>query len=548
MNHRNRSVALAALSVAMVSHAQPQSRSAVRPDIILTGGKVFTADSTNPWATAVAIRGDRILAVGDDATIERLAGARTRRIPLGGRVVIPGFNDAHTHISASIGGSTFVTSDSPMPDPALPVVLDSVSAIVRRSRPGTWISTNVSETVLGDVTARRAALDRVAPANPVYLHGWSGHGAVMNSAALRRVRLDAAPDPVGGWLERDSTGHPTGRIDEYALYSAEYGLIGARSDPAIRVFKAYDSEASAFGLTTVQNMTTGITPAILAAVERAGVLRIRHHVIPFEMTHGSRRNSEWQGVRGSSPLTRVNGAKWVLDGTPIERLALMREPYADRAGWYGRANFPLDTLKTMLREALAQKQQPMLHAVGDSTIALVFTAMRAVAPDSVWRRVRPRLEHADNLMRDQFATAKMLGIVVVQNPSHLSIVFRGNRWTDDRAARSEVLHDIVEAGIPLAIGSDGPTNPALNVMFATLNPANPPQALTREQAVIAYTRTAAFAEHSEHEKGMLRAGMLADLAVLSQDIFTVPPPAMPGITSMLTIVGGVITHNTIGTR
>ncbi len=545
MTRRDRGFLLLVLSATISVHARAQSRHAGVPDMILTGGKVFTADSLRPWASAVAIRGDRIVAVGDDATVERMAGARTRRIVLGGRVVIPGFNDAHTHISASVGGTSFVTGDSPMPDPPLAVVLDSVAAIARRTPPGTWISTDVAETVLGDTTARRTVLDKTAPNHPVYLHGWSGHGAVMNSAALQLVSLDAGPDPVGGWLERDAHGRPTGRIDEYALFSAEYRLMGARSSAAVRVFKAYNAEAAAFGITSAQNMSTGITPAILADVERAGVLQLRHHVIPFEMTRVGGRNSEWRDVRGTSPLTRIAGAKWVLDGTPIERLALMREPYADRAGWYGRANFPFDTLKAMLREALARKQQPMLHAVGDSTIALVFAAMRAVAPDSVWRRVRPRLEHADNLMRDQFATAKALGIVVVQNPSHLSIVFRGNRWSDDRATRSEALRDIVEAGIPVAIGSDGPTNPGLNVMFATVNPANPPQALSREQAVIAYTRTAAYAEHAERDKGTLRAGMLADLAVLSQDLFTMPTPALPSLTSVLTLVGGRVTHNTL---
>ncbi len=290
-------------------------------------------------------------------------------------------------------------------------------------------------------------------------------------------------------------------------------------------------------------MSTGLSPAQLTAVEAANVLQVRHQLIPFEQTRVGRRDAIWNAARSAGPLSTIAGVKWVLDGTPVERLALMREPYADKPGWYGRANFSQDTLREMLRDALRRKQQPMLHAVGDSTIALLFSAMRSVAPDSTWRRIRPRIEHGDNLMPDQFATAKALGIVVVQNPTHLSIVFRGNRWSDGRATKSEVLRGILEAGIPLAIGSDGPMNTGLNLMFATLNPANPTHALTREQAVIAYTRTAAYAQHAEKEKGTLAAGMLADLAVLSQDIFTVAPPALPGTTSVLTMVGGRIVRD-----
>lgn len=534
-----RSVALALLIVIPdVVLAQAKA------DVVMTGGKIFTADSTRPWATAIAIRGDRIVAVGSDADVAAFTGAATRRIPLAGRVVVPGFNDAHTHVGADIGGVTFATSTSPTPDPVFSVVRDSVAAIARRQPPGVWISTAVAEAVLGDSAARRVALDRAAPRNPVLLRGWSGHGAVLNTAALLAAHVDTLHDPVGGWLERDASERVTGRLDEYALFGASLRLVEARGAAAtVAAFAVYNGEAAAFGLTSAQNMSTALTPALLRAVENSGVLRLRHHVIAFEGTRVGRRDAIWRAARIPSPLTRIAGAKWVLDGTPIERLALMREPYADRPGWYGRANFSFDTLKAMLRDALMARQQPILHAVGDSTIALVFSAMRALAPDSVWRALRPRIEHGDQVMPDQFAAAKSLGIIVVQNPTHLALPFRGTRWTDARASSSEALRSILTAGIPIAIGSDGPLNTGLNIMLASLNPANPGEALTREQAVIAYTRTAAYAEGEEREKGMLRVGMLADLAVLSQDIFTVPPPAMPGTTSLMTMVGGRMTRD-----
>lgn len=515
--------------------------------MILTGGRIFTADSAHPWATAIAIRGDRILAVGSDAEVERLRHARTRHIALNGKVVVPGFNDAHTHLGGGIKAINFATSDNPTPDPALGVVLDSITAIAARTPAGTWITTSIAETVLGDPMARRGALDRVAPRHNVYLQGWSGHGAVINSAAITATRLDTLRDPVGGWFERTASGSVTGRIDEYLHFGLLQRLTIANGVAAtVAAFAAQDRESASFGITSVQDMSTGFTPSMLAAVSRAGVIHVRHRVIPFEMTRVGGRATTWHTMRPTDALTRVSGVKWVLDGTPVERLALMRAPYADRAGWYGRGNFSLDSITTLLRDALQRKQQPMLHAVGDSTIALVFTAMRAVAPDSVWRALRPRLEHGDQLMADQFDDARKLGIVVVQNPTHLALPLLHDRWGADRASRSEVLRGIVAAGIPLAIGSDGPANPGLNIMLASINPTNPAHALTREQAVIAYTLMSAYAEHAEREKGSLVAGKLADLAVLSQDIFTVPPPALPGTTSVLTVVGGRVTLDRMG--
>ncbi len=516
-------------------------------DMILSGGRIFTADSTHPWATAIAIRGDRILAVGSDAEVERLRTARTRHIALNGKLVVPGFNDAHTHLGAGIKAVNFGTGESPTPDPTLGVVLDSIAAVVSRTPAGTWITTQVAETILGDSLARRVALDRVAPRHNVYLQGWSGHGAVLNSAAITAAQLDTLHDPVGGWFERSSSGRVTGRIDEYLHFALLQRLTMTNgSAPTVAAFAAQDAESAAFGITSVQDMTTGLTPALLTAVERAGVLHVRHRVIPFEMTRVGGREDRWGAVRATAGLSRVSGAKWVLDGTPVERLALMRAPYADRAGWYGRGNFSLDSIATMLREALRRNQQPILHAVGDSTIALLFSAMRMVAPDSVWRAIRPRLEHGDQLMEDQFDDARRLGIVVVQNPTHLALPLLRDRWGAERASRSEALRSIVAAGIPLAIGSDGPANTGLNVLLASVNPANPSNALTREQAVVAYTLMSAYAEHAEREKGSLVAGKLADIAVLSQDIFSVPPPALPGTTSLLTVVGGRVTLDRLG--
>lgn len=543
--------ALVASSITLPAQAAPD----VHPDLILLGGKVFTSRVDAPWAQAVAIQGSRIVAVGPTSAIERLAGPGTRRLELEGRVVVPGFDDAHGHSGpAGARGTHLVMDGSPTPDPTLAAVLDSLAAASLRTPAGTWLTSSVGERVLDDPRATRAVLDSVAPAHPVWLAGWSGHGAVLNTAGLRAAGLLEAADPLGGWLTRDAHGQPTGRIDEYAILNAERRLAVARGDALLgRSMRAYGDAGLRLGITTVQDMTTQYDLHSARAVARRGEgMRARHRVIrlPNTDTPAGRAN-DWS-IGGAdtvlSAMMHVSGVKWVLDGTPIERLALMRQPYSDRAGWFGRANFPYDTLRAILRDALIRGEQPMLHAVGDSTIELVLSAMRAEAPDSVWRRLRPRLEHADGLGRDQLADVRSLGIVVVQNPAHLAIPeVMTARWGAERLQRLDLLRTLIDSGVPLALGSDGPRAPGLNIMLATLHQNVPSEALTREQAVVAYTRGSAYAAFAEQERGTIAPGMLADLAVLSQDIFTVPVSALPATTSVLTIVGGQVVHDAMAT-
>jgi predicted amidohydrolase YtcJ len=553
-----RRAALSAVLLAIASASHAQSPFHPGADLVLTGGKVFTADPAHPWAQAVAIRGERIVAVGTDAQVRRLAGARTRRVDLGGRVVVPGFNDAHDHYEGPLRGVRVRIESDPIGGPSLNEVRDSVRAAVARTPAGTWVDVNIGLAVMEDARlasgAIRTMLDSLAPAHAVHLATPWGHGHLLNTAALRALGIaENAADPVGGHYGRDAAGRLTGSLEEAAAIAGPRRLASARPDAEQGAsLLAYAREAGALGITSVQDMATGLDPAatlraVRAATAAGGALPIRLRIIRFPLpAPGTRNPAEWDAVaRNPAPHVTVSGKKWILDGTPLERLAAMRRPYADRAGWHGRLNYPPDTLRAILAEALAARgptpadRQLMLHAVGDSAARLVFTTMLQLASDSVWRARRVRIEHGDWVSGDLVPLAKRLGVVVVQNPTHFAL---GDGIVPARyggpAPGFQAVRALLDAGVPLAIGSDGPRSPFLNLMLATLHPNNPSQALTREQVVTAYTRGSAYAEFAERDKGTLAPGMLADLAVLSQDVFTVAPAALPATYSVLTLLGG----------
>jgi hypothetical protein len=516
------------------------------PDLILAGGRIFTADSAQPWAEAIAIAGDRIQAVGSDGQVRALAGRDTRVVELGGRVVVPGFNDAHDHLDDIAPGIVFAASGGPMPDPSLAAIRDSLQVLTRRYPPGTWLQTWVGERILSDPSARRVTLDRMAQEHPVILWAWSGHGLVLNSAALTALGIpDSIRDPMGGRFDRDPAGRLTGLVEEYANYAVVTPAIGRllADSTMVRVVRDRAAAASALGVTSIQTFLLSMEPERAARVLSAANLPARVRLIRAPRTGPDGRLGGWEGVT-IGPRDTVSGTKYILDGTPVERLAATRADYIDRPGWHGRLNFPADTLRAILQEALASGDQPLLHAVGDSAIALILSTMESLAPDTAWRRVRVRIEHGDGTTPDLIPHAARMGVMIVQNPTHFALGgMVPARFGPERAAVYQPLRSLLAAGVPLALGGDGPNHPFVNLMFCLVHPDAPDEAITMEQAVIAYTRSAAWAEGREQEKGTLTVGKLADLAVLSQDIFAARPEQLPATTSLLTLLGGRPVHD-----
>ena len=517
-------------------------------DVVFYNGKVFTSDTGHLWAEAVAIDGNRVQAVGRNAEVLALAGPHTRRIDLGGRVVIPGLNDAHVHALVPQGRQVNNPSFVPGPGPTVDEILTLVAQGAASSPAGTWLMAIVGTNFSEDPRAHRFTLDSVSPNHPVLLTLWTGHGMYLNSRGLANLHIaDNASDPFGGFYERfPATGVLTGVVHEYAEHQVRRRFAERLSDGQIAaIYQNYVQQALSLGFTSVQEMSIGLQHE--RSVRVLGQVRptLRWRAICFPLTPFE---PCYEGP-SPTPLVTPSGIKWIGDGTPIERLAFVSEPYLDQPDTRGRFNFSDPAFTAIvLRGALGlpQRNQLLFHLVGDAAIGNLLEEMDHLAPDWYWQPRRTRIEHGDLITPAELQQAKDLGVVVVQNPTHLALPDFAIRYSPQALASSQPLRSLLAAGVPLAFGTDGiggTISPFLDLFLATLHPDRPSEALTLEQAVIAYTKGSAYAEFEEDRKGRLVPGQLADLAVLSLDIFA-NPGALPATHSELTMVDGKIVWNT----
>lgn len=525
------------LVVSVISEAQSA-------DYIFINGKIFTSNEKRPFVSAVSIKGNKLSAAGNDLDIQKQAGDKTIIINLKGRTVVPGFNDAHFHSEPYSIGYTIA---SPQDGTWLSwqQLQDSIKVAVQHIPKGTFIYAEMGEEAGTDTSITRFVLDQLAPDHPLYLHAYWGHVAYFNSAALKALKLsETEADPKGGFFGRvPGTNRLNGRSYESAVV-----MLAARRPSDEKQFtdmlRDLGNQAAYLGLTTIQNMCNNNPPEEFIAAMRKQPLPIRFRLIRWaEMKPNGAINIPAKNVSKvveGLPLVSVSGTKWVLDGTPIERLASTTTGYNDRKEWHGQFDFTKGEIRKIISELRSRNDQPLFHVVGDSTINFVLGALSKNT--ALWSKRSVRFEHSDELMPDKYLLAKRLSITVVQNPTHFSIVSLLRQRYDEHLLQNAMsMKSLLRAGIPIAIGSDGPLNPFLNIMFACMHPFRPSEALTVEEAVIAYTRGSASAE-MQMNKGMLVPGQLADLVVLSHDIFTAPLQQLPATHSLLTMVDGKIIY------
>jgi predicted amidohydrolase YtcJ len=513
------------------------------PQLVLVNANVFTADPVLPYAQAVAIEDGRILAVGSNEQVRAFAGPKTRIIDAGGRLVTPGLIEAHVHLGGELPTPPLAMPNLPFPGPTGEQALAAVEQAAKTRTD--WICAYVGPLVARDHRDWRKALDMMAPNTPVFLKGFWGHTTIVNSEGLRRLGItERITDPLGGWWGRDENG----RLDGRAYEAAE--TITPRLRPftpeyLATAFGAAQQRYARWGVTSIHLMNNDksleVTLAGLALAKPAQKWTV--YSWGAWQTPAERIPDAWAVIdvaaKQAPAKVRVEGPKWILDGTPIEQNSLQRKAYSNRPGWRGRSNFTDAQLREILKLALERPTQLALHVVGDAETDRLLKMMEQLAPASAWRAKRVRIEHGDGIQPDTAEKVAQLGFVVIQNPTHLTVPIPG----ESLASEHMLLKSFIAAGIPLALGSDGgpkEQNPFLNLMLATLHTSEPTEALSREAALRAYTGGGAYAEGQEGRKGRIAPGLAADLAVLSQDVLTIPAPQLPATTSLLTLVDGEV--------
>ena len=518
------------------------------PDLILTNGRIFTSDTAQLYVQALAIRAGHITATGTTATIEKLATKQTKRLNLGGMLVVPGFNDAHNHLPDGLK-ATKLSLDGI--EPAWQVLLDSLQRLVKRVPEGQWIDGIIGISIANYPEATRFVLDKIAPKHPVRLLSWWGHVGLYNTLGMHEMGIaDTQPDPKGGFYERMPDGKTlTGKAFEKNAYNPHRSyqkMVSMRDDKAlINQFRGMTQALLKAGITSYQNMCTGASAEDYANLWKQAGLPFRLRLIRWGDMNAdgslSIPSKDLPRTTTELPLLTVSGTKWLLEGTPLEGGAEQVDAYPNRPDWHGRMNYTIPEIETMCREAIARHDQLHFHIGGSKSMGRLLGLMAGMNVD--WKTLRPRFEHGDEIdyQPEYLEKAKQMGVIVVQNPTHFA-PFEGIPMGPP-PTHGMAMKTLLNQNIPLAIGSDGPFNPYLNIMFAITHPRRPSEAISREQAVIAYTSTAAYAEFAEQDKGTLTVGKVADLAVLSQNIFTVPILKMLQTESVLTMVNGVIVYD-----
>lgn len=511
-------------------------------------GSVLTMDSGQPRAQGVAVRDDKIMAVGTAAQLHELAGPGTRVVNLGGRTLLPGFHDAHVHLTGmgeELGQLSLFHTTS------LDEALDLVRARAAELGAGEWVRGagfalhRWGMTSIG--ASEAAALEQAAGGRPVLLASQDHHSAWASRSALRLAGVTADTRVANGVVVLDEQGEASGLLLEKAQDIVEDALPEASPAEIARWLDRAADHMASLGVTTVHHMAAEpphyFRQLALSASDPDYALRV-WACIPHANIEGAAKIGLATGQGGLNFI--VGGAKFFADGALGSRTALMLEPYAGGAN-LGMAVDSEEVLLERVPLALAAGLTPVVHAIGDGATRAVVRAFEA--SQAAWRAaaLRPRLEHAQHMHPDDVRRFGALGLVASMQPIHLtfdveSIVAE----LADRLDRAYPMRSLAKAGAVLAFGSDAPVAPA--DVFTGLRAAarrtsdrgtrlTPTEAVGPDDALYAYTRGAAYAIGAEGRSGMLAPGFDADLAVLSHD----PLVSLDGLEVVATLKAGRFT-------
>jgi predicted amidohydrolase YtcJ len=532
--------------------------SLVTPDIIIVNATVRTMDPQHSTAEAIALLGNRIVAVGNDNEIKRLAGPNTKVIDAKRRLVLPGFNDAHVHfLSGGFQLSSVDLRDANTPDE----FAERIRQFAAKLPPGRWITG-------GDWDHERwpeaklptkELIDRYTPNTPVFVSRLDGHMALANSLALKLAGVTSqTKNPDGGVIVRDGKGEPTGILKD-AAQSFVWKVVPAASfEEKLIAARAASNYAARLGVTSVQDVSAGSDVGVYQTLLDRGELKTRIYAMTPLPNWERLANA---GIRAhfGNEMLRVGGLKAFSDGSLGSTTALFYDPYQDAPETSGIPSdemFPEGAMLARVRDADRAGLQILIHAIGDRANDLILSIFEQVEKENGPRDRRFRIEHAQHIRSQDIARFARDKVIASMQPYH---AIDDGRWAEkrigkERAKTTYAFRSLLNAGATLAFGTDwtvAPLNPLLSVYGAvtrrTIDRKNPngwvpEQKITVEEAVRAYTVGSAYAEFQDTVKGTITAGKLADLVILSRDIFSIDTKEIENVKVLMTIVDGRVVY------
>ena len=556
-------IALAA-SLLLLTLFTPAPQRTESADIVFKNGNVYTANDKAAKAEAIAVKGDRIVFVGTNAAAQKFAGANTRVVDLKGNTVLPGFTDAHQHLSGvgfremtlNLEGTT-----------SLQDLLAKVKARVDQTKPGDWVTGRgwIETHWQPPAFPTRWDLDKVAPNNPVILGRADGHGAVANSAALKLAGVDKnTPNPFGGEISKDKeSGEPNGM-----LLDAAQGLVRRKVPPTT----AADAERAVvlgvkrdieLGWTQIQDAGGSYEDVdIFKKLYEAGTIKLRIYKAVYGPGPNAARLLKEGAITGAyGNRFNVRTIKVVSDGALGSRGAALLGPYSDAPDTSGFLTVKAEDLRPMLVDALRKGIQVETHAIGDRANRFILDEYEAAfkAVPVAERKIgepRWRVEHAQIVNPADIPRFAKLGVIPSMQPSHAigDLFFAPSRLGIERLAGAYAWESFIKSGVVVPGGSDAPVErgePMIEFYAAVARKDqkgfsaegwHPEEAVTRVQALKMFTIWPAYAAFEENLRGTIVVGKLADLTILSADIMKIPELEILKTRCVMTVINGEIVY------
>jgi predicted amidohydrolase YtcJ len=547
------------LSLIILVALQTPSINPNTPDLALVNGKIWTVNDRQPEAQAVACRNGRIIAVGTNDEIRALFGTVTKVLDLGGKRVVPGFNDAHVHFfSGGRGIASVQLRDASSPE----VFRDRIGAYAKRIPKGRWITEGNwdHENWKPANLPTRQLIDAVTQDNPVFINRLDGHMALANSLALKLAGITKdSKDPDGGKIVRDASGEPTGVLKDAAMDAVDRVIPPPSDAELIEAIEAAMKYAAENGVTSVQDMSASADVVrAYQALLSSGRLTVR--------VSGHQPLASWErlarvGIRAGfgNDYLKLGALKGFADGSLGSTTALFYEPYLDEPTTAGLPSPEMIPESKMLNNILAADKaglQVAVHAIGDKANRMILDFFAEAEKQNGPRDRRFRIEHAQHLRAEDYARFAKQKVIASMQPYH---AIDDGRWAEnrigpERAKGTYAFRSLLDSGAVLAFGSDwfvAPMEPLMGIYAAvtrrTLDGKRPggwvpEQRITVAEAVKAYTMGSAYASFDEKVKGSIEVGKAADLAVISDDILRIDPVQIEKAKVVMTIFAGRVVY------